>query len=104
MTIGRSHSCACGSGKKYKHCCLDFAQQKASQIHNDVADVFAKNPHLTTNELNVVMEHKVMESNNRPVADFCGLSPAQMFNWFYAPLNQVKLVDLKLGGPRFEPH
>ena len=24
--IGRNHRCPCGSGKKYKHCCLKLAQ------------------------------------------------------------------------------
>ncbi|MBO5364906.1 MAG: SEC-C domain-containing protein, partial [Clostridia bacterium] len=27
VTIGRNDPCPCGSGKKYKHCCMERDQQ-----------------------------------------------------------------------------
>lgn len=36
MKIGRNEPCACGSGKKYKRCCLAHDEQRASQaIENE---------------------------------------------------------------------
>ena len=42
MKIGRNEPCPCGSGKKYKHCCLN-AQEKTSMtlLQKLLATLFA---------------------------------------------------------------
>ena len=30
MKLGRNHPCSCGSGKKYKHCCLNAVSVQAA--------------------------------------------------------------------------
>ncbi len=37
--VGRNHPCACGSGKKYKHCCLAHDAATAPTAHADLAPV-----------------------------------------------------------------
>lgn len=94
MKIGRNQPCPCGSGKKYKHCCYDAAQQQAAEMNSELAHILATNPSLTMDELNVVAQHKMIERNNQPVDDFCGLTPALMSNWLYAPLSEKTLIDI----------
>ena len=88
VKIGRNDPCSCGSGKKYKHCCMDSLSQQRTELLDDMAQVVAMNPNLSLDELNLVMQHKVQERNNRPHAELCGLTPNQMENWLYGPFNQ----------------
>ncbi|NLC12895.1 MAG: hypothetical protein GX768_02455, partial [Chloroflexi bacterium] len=32
MKIGRNDPCPCGSGKKYKHCCINNASKPHAQL------------------------------------------------------------------------
>jgi hypothetical protein len=43
---------------------------------------------LTLDDLNVVLQQRMAQQNNRPNPDFCGLSPNQMTNWLYAPFSE----------------
>lgn len=94
MKPGRNDLCPCGSGKKYKLCCLNITSKQHAEVFDDIAQVVAMNPTLILNELNVIAEHKMNERNNRPNIDFCGLSPTQMANWLYAPFNELASVTV----------
>ncbi|MEY4588052.1 MAG: hypothetical protein RL497_128 [Pseudomonadota bacterium] len=94
MKIGRNDPCHCGSGKKYKHCCLEGASKQHGEILDEFAQSIAMNPHLNLDELNVLMAHKMTERNNRPIADFCGLSATQMSNWLSAPFDELLWVTI----------
>lgn len=59
---------------------------------DDIEQVAAMNPNLSLEELNIVAEQKMKAANDRPHPDFCGLSPAQMNNWLYAPFSELKGV------------
>lgn len=97
MKLGRNDPCSCGSGKKYKHCCMD----SISKLHSDALDhltqTAAMNPNITIEELNLVMQQKMIEQNNRANPDFFGLSPTQIHDWLYAPFNN--LPDVKINTP-----
>ena len=88
VKIGRNDPCSCGSGKKYKHCCMDSLSKQSAELVDDLAQAVAMNPNLSLDELNLVAQHKVQERNNRPHAELCGLTPNQMQNWLYGPFNQ----------------
>jgi hypothetical protein len=94
MKIGRNDPCPCGSGKKYKRCCLKGASKQHAEALDDIEQMTAMNPNLTLDELNAVMQHKMDERNNRPNSDFCGLSPTQMTNWLYAPFDKLDWVTI----------
>jgi hypothetical protein len=94
MKLGRNDPCSCGSGKKYKHCCMNTASKQHAEIADDVEQIVAMNPNLTLDELNVVMQHKVHERNNRPNPELCGLSPTQIDNWLYAPFDQKEGLNI----------
>lgn len=79
--IGRNDPCPCGSGKKYKQCCLDAVKDLADSLNKDALEAIAMNPNLTIDELNVILQHQTDKVNASPIDDFCGLSPLQMKNW-----------------------
>jgi hypothetical protein len=94
MKLGRNDPCHCGSGKKYKHCCLDGAAKQSAEIADELAQSIAMNPNLSMDEVNVLLAHKMAERNNRPLDEFCGLSPTQMMNWLHAPLSELSWVTI----------
>lgn len=94
MKIGRNDHCPCGSGKKYKQCCIDAAEKQHAEIYDDIAQTIAMSGNLSIEELNLVVQHKMQERNNRPHADFCGLTPTQMTNWLYAPFSELTGVAI----------
>jgi len=94
MKVGRNEPCPCGSGKKYKHCCHDAAQLQVANINSELNHILAMDPSMSLDELNVVAQHKIFDRNNKPVDDFCGLTPVLMSNWLYAPLSEKTSIDL----------
>jgi hypothetical protein len=94
MKIGRNDHCPCGSGKKYKQCCMDAATKQYAEICDDIAQTVAMSGNLSIEELNLVVQHKMQERNNRPHTDFCGLTPTQMANWLYAPFSELAGVEI----------
>ncbi|WP_404396650.1 YecA family protein [Idiomarina loihiensis] len=74
--IGRNEPCPCGSGKKYKRCCM-----------SSVGD-------LSMDELNVIAEHQSNKINNTPHQDFCGLTPGQVNNWLYALFSELDGITI----------
>lgn len=95
MKAGRNDPCPCGSGKKYKQCCINVASKHHAEVFDDIAQTVAMNPNLTLDELNRVTQQRIAERNNSPNADFCGLSPMQMANWLYAPFSEVAGVEIR---------
>ena len=62
--VGRNDPCPCGSGRKYKHCCLLE-----------------------------VMRRQVQQRNQSSLDDFAGLAPQQMHALLYAPFDSPDVVD-----------
>ncbi|HEY7771923.1 MAG TPA: SEC-C metal-binding domain-containing protein [Marinagarivorans sp.] len=94
MKVGRNDPCPCGSGKKYKRCCIGVAAKHSADLADDIEQALAMTPNLSLDELNVMAQHKVAQRNNRAVDDFCGLSPDQMFNWMYSAFSELEGVTL----------
>lgn len=95
MKNGRNDPCPCGSGKKYKQCCIGVGQQAGSALADGMAQTLAMSPNLSLDELNTVLQQRVGERNHRPVADFCGLAPEQLNNWLYRPIAELHGLSLE---------
>ena len=52
------------------------------------------NPHISQDELRLIMQHHLDKQNHSAVEAFCGLTPEQMYNWLYAPFNEVSRVTI----------
>ena len=98
MKLGRNDPCHCGSGKKFKRCCMSSVSKQHAQVFDDVEAMQAMNPNLSLDELNVALQHKVQDRNNQPHPDFCGVTPAQMANWLYAPFDELQWVTISTPG------
>ena len=46
--LGRNDPCHCGSGRKYKHCCLDKDEATARAASADAAEARSPNPGTAT--------------------------------------------------------
>lgn len=73
MKLGRNGPCACGSGKKYKQCCLGLSPN--AQVMDELRQITTMNPNLSLDELNVVLEHKMVQKNAKPSPDFADYHP-----------------------------
>lgn len=94
MKLGRNDPCHCGSGKKFKRCCMSSVSKQHAHVFDDVEAMLAMNPNLSLDELNAALQHKVQDRNNQPHPDFCGVTPTQMTNWLYAPFDQLQWVTI----------
>lgn len=94
MTPGRNDPCPCGSGKKYKRCCIDAIGKQHAEVMDEIAQTLAMSPDLSPDEMNLVVQQRITQSNNRPNADFCGLTSIQMMNWLHAPFADLALVTI----------
>ncbi len=96
--IGRNEPCPCGSGKKYKQCCLgkEPPPRLLSAMDEIQAAVAGKN-FKSLDEANVFLQN-FMESKNRvPRLDFLGLSSEQMGQLLYSPFAKTQdLVEINL--------
>ncbi len=92
--VGRNDPCPCGSGKKYKHCCLrreedskPFADELGSMLDGaDISSLEEAKAH--TNQL-------VQQKNLQALDDFHGLSPEQMQAFLYSPFESPEFVRFK---------
>ena len=94
--IGRNDPCPCGSGKKYKKCCLG---QDESGSLNSVTDVFdGLKQELAGREFSSLEEAQafagdfMQQSNQASADDFHGLSPDQMHCILNFPFNSPQVV------------
>jgi hypothetical protein len=94
MKTGRNEPCPCGSGKKFKHCCIRIESSIYEELVDEIEQTTAMNPHLTLEELNTVIQHRTNSRNERPNPDFCGLSSTQMSNWLYSSFDKLELVTI----------
>ena len=91
MKTGRDSPCPCGSGKKYKQCCLakpGFAQA----IVDEIAESAVEQPFSSTEELNAFAKQRMNQLNQRALGEFCGLSPEQMAHFLYTPFDSPETV------------
>ena len=94
MKLGRNDPCHCGSGKKFKRCCMVSVSKQHAQVFDNVEAMLAMNPNLSLDELNAALQHKVQDRNSQPHPDFCGVTPTQMTNWLYAPFDELQWVTI----------
>jgi len=92
MKIGRNSPCPCGSGKKYKHCCIE--KRSIGQIVlDDIAEASEEQEFSSLEELNAFANQRMEVQNKRSLTEFCGLSPEQMYHLLYTPFTAPETVQ-----------
>ena len=94
MKTGRNSPCICGSGKKYKLCCLE-KQSTAQDLLNDIVEAATEQPFTTLEELNAYAGQRVNERNQCALDEFCGLSSEQMSRLLYSPFSSPETILFK---------
>ncbi|SCN47057.1 hypothetical protein BAZMOX_70712_0 [methanotrophic endosymbiont of Bathymodiolus azoricus (Menez Gwen)] len=75
MKIGRNDPCPCGSGKKYKYCCLSASPA----VSDELTELLSDQEFDSIEELQAVTDTLVAKQNHKPHDDFLGLSSEQVF-------------------------
>lgn len=71
--------CPCGSGRKYKDCCMNKPGILSGSIQQQLQDWLKRHPGATQKELEAFVSRLMEEANKEPIDDFMGLSSEQMF-------------------------
>lgn len=111
--VGRNDPCPCGSGKKYKKCCLNsnktFTESQgspnmATDLINELKGKLADTPFSSMEELSDIASSIMEEQNISSVDDFLGLTSSQMhgilYSHFLSPDDILSLSD----GVNLDPH
>jgi hypothetical protein len=87
MKIGRNGPCPCGSGKKYKHCCLSPTSALKDELHK----LIAEQEFDSIEDLQAITDDFISQRNRQPQDDFHGLSPEKMHRLLAFPFESPSL-------------
>lgn len=97
MKIGRNDPCPCGSGRKYKNCCLE--DQGSGLPNEGPAGVFAEirqalqgRQFSSLEEVRSFTDRFMRQRNQASLDDFQGLSPEQMHRILVFPFDSPEAV------------
>ncbi|MGK0440626.1 MAG: hypothetical protein ACJA0N_000421 [Pseudohongiellaceae bacterium] len=97
--IGRNDPCPCGSGKKYKKCCLATELEQraqanpATEINQSLAKAFAGQQFESLDDMQVFADHKINQLNEQPQEELGGFSPNQLQTLFHEPMNMQEFIQ-----------
>ena len=89
MKTGRNDPCPCGSGKKYKHCCLS----PASVANEDLKDLLAGQEINSLEEAQAMANQFMQQRNQQPQDDFQGLSSEQVHRMLHFPFESPEFFS-----------
>ena len=97
MKTNRNDPCPCGSGKKYKKCCLgkQVGKPGPESMQEVMAEIRARlegQPFSSLEEAQAELNRFMHTKNYSPVAEFHGLSPAQMHRFLHFPFDSPELA------------
>lgn len=95
--IGRNDPCPCGSGQKYKKCCLsndDSSGNPASKgsLSGELQELVAGRTFGSLKEANAFIGWQIAQKNRQGREEFEGLSSEQMRKILYAPFDSPQVV------------
>lgn len=96
--IGRNEPCPCGSGKKYKKCCLSKDESRpnntpGAELLANLHQVLGGQEFASMDDAKSFVSGFMEQGNQAPVDDFHGLSPDQMRCVLDAPFSSPQLVN-----------
>ena len=96
--IGRNDPCPCGSGKKFKHCCLGSKESNTTSGHGAPGMSETSRKALegqqfnSLEEVQAFLDQITQQKNHQPLDEFHGLSPVQMHRILDFPFTSPGLV------------
>lgn len=98
LEIGRNDPCPCGSGHKYKACCLGRPGPRPephpglAEATADLKGLLQDRSFASLAEAQAFLDREVLKRNRTPREDFFGLSPEQMRRFLEAPFASPEIV------------
>ena len=95
--------CHCGSGKKYKHCCLGKDESPGKQgmtqeIFDEIREELAGKNFDSIDEANAFLQTFMERKNREPAQGFLGISPEQMHRILRSPYDGISdILDFNEG-------
>ena len=89
MKTGRNDPCPCGSGKKYKNCCLS----PASVVNDEFRDLLEGQEFNSLEEMQALADKFMHFSNLQPQDDFQGLSSEQVHRMLHFPFESPEFFS-----------
>ncbi|MBU1745870.1 MAG: SEC-C domain-containing protein [Proteobacteria bacterium] len=98
VAIGRNDPCPCGSGKKYKHCCLGKEPPpRRSSLMDELKAAIAGKTFQSLDEANAFAQAFTESKNRVSQLDFLGLSSEQMHRLLDFPFVRTReIVDIDM--------
>ncbi len=94
-TLGRNDPCPCGSGRKFKRCCLGTEDtQDATSTPGTLHEALEDQEFSSLEDAQAFVTQYVQRQNLRPQDEFHGLSPAQMHRLLDRPFLSPELVRI----------
>lgn len=93
--VGRNDPCPCGSGLKYKKCCLgnkETVHAGAGGVSAELLESLKGRTFGSLKEANAFVGWQVAQQSRQARAEFEGLSPQQMSQILYSPFDSPQLV------------
>jgi hypothetical protein len=95
--VGRNDPCPCGSGKKYKKCCLGKENSsdtpgRQGSISEKIQELVAGRSFDSLDEANAFIARQIARKNRQVREEFEGLSSEQMRMVLYAPFDSPQLA------------
>ncbi|MFC1680451.1 YecA family protein [Pseudomonadota bacterium] len=95
--IGRNNPCPCGSGKKFKHCCLGkengaASSHGAASISEALREALEGRKFNSLEEAQAFLNQITQQQNRQQLDEFHGLSPEQMHQILNFPFASPGLV------------
>ncbi len=96
MKTRRNDPCYCGSGKKYKKCCMARAEGNSlHDVKDDVHDLLDGRSFNSMEELQALLNQYNQQKNSASVEEFHGLSPEQMHRFLHLSFESPELVTFQ---------
>ena len=97
--IGRNDPCPCGSGRKFRNCCLGRQEsippdRGAAGASADLSQAMEGMQFGSLTEVQAFVGRHTQEQNQAPLDEFHGLSPEQMHRMLHFPFASPGLVRL----------
>jgi hypothetical protein len=97
--IGRNDPCPCGSGKKYKNCCLEKdktapSAHGAAEVFEGLREAMQDRQFSSLAEFQAFADRYAQQRNQHSIDEFHGLSPEQIHRLLYFPFASPELVHV----------
>ena len=98
VQISRNTPCPCGSGKKYKRCCMGKETESQQPVHETILGLrgyLEGQEFKSLNEAQHFVNTYSQSRNARPIKEFHDISPEQMMRLLHFPFDSPEIIQFE---------